>query len=76
MHSYFATQGKLTHAGGWYSVTAWACSQIQINTTPVKILKARPGQKQARVVAEVTPDGIHSVQAGRQVAVRSLHDKA
>ena len=76
MHSYFATQGKLTHAGGWYSVTAWASSQIQIDPTPVKILKARAGQKQARVIAEVTPEDIHSVQAGRQVAVRSLHGKA
>lgn len=76
MHCYFAIQGKHTHAGGWYSIATWATSQILLDSTTIKILKARAGEKNARVVAEITQEGMTAIENGRQVAVRSLSGKA
>jgi len=75
VHSFYAMQGKRTHSGGWYSVATWAKSQVNHDPMPVKILKARAGEKFARIVAEFTKDGMRGIQDGRQVAVRSLRGK-
>jgi len=76
MRSYFAAQGKRTYTGGWQAVLSWATEQAKKDPVPVKIIKARPGERQGRVVAEVTQEGIRAIRDGRQVSVRSLSGKA
>ena len=76
MRSYFAAQGRFTYAGGWYAVLAWADEQIKKDLTPIKVLTARPGEGYARVIAEITKDGMRLIEGGRQVPVRSLNGKA
>jgi hypothetical protein len=75
MRSYFATQGKRVHTGGWQSVLMWANEQIQTDPTPVKILTARGGDRAARVVAEVTREGGRLIEQGRQIPLRSFSGK-
>jgi hypothetical protein len=76
MRSYFATQGKRVHAGGWQSVLMWANEQIKIDQTLVKILTARAGDRTAKIVAEVTQEGGTLIEQGRQVPLKSLSGKA
>jgi hypothetical protein len=45
----------------------WARSQAA--KTPVKILRARAGERHARIVAEVTADGWRLVRGRRTAAV-------
>ena len=56
MRSYFATQGSLTYANGWYGVIQWAKAQLHAAPVPVKILTARPDSIYATIVAEVTEE--------------------
>lgn len=39
---------------------------------PAKIFRARGGEKEARVIAEATPDGIRFIRRGRVLAVHKL----
>ena len=76
MRSYFAAQSKRTYAGGWYAVLAWAGEQIKKDPTPIKLLTARPGERFAKIIAEITKDGMRIIEDGRQVSVKSLSGKA
>jgi len=51
----------------------WAVAQIQTDgKIIVKIFKARPQEKQARVIIEVTSDGWRGISQGRQFPISNL----
>lgn len=72
MKSYFAIQQKQTFAGGWMQCLRWARTCLEDNTAPVQILMARGGEKQARVIAEITPEGMRMIRRGRAMTIKGL----
>ena len=72
MRSYFAVQGKKLSQGGWLTVLDWSKRRIKISPLPVKLFTARGGDKNARVIAEITPDGARSIQDGRLISLKTL----
>ena len=75
MRSYFAVQDKAVFQGGWMSVCLWAKQRTTIDE-PVKILTARGGEKNVRIIAEVTPDGMRIISNGRVTSRKFIHGKA
>jgi len=74
MKTYCAIQGRTTHKDGLMGCMAWSAQQIQLDPTPIKILKARAGEPHATVIAEVTPDSVRFIADGRIVSTRALRD--
>ena len=72
MRSYFAVQGNMVYQGGWITVVDWGKRRIQISPLPVKLFTARGGDKNARVIAEITLDGERVIQDGRIVSLKAL----
>lgn len=72
MRSYFALQGNKLHQGGWLTVRDWGRRRIQISPSTVKLFTARGGDKNARVIAEITSDGERVIQDGRSVSLKAL----
>lgn len=75
IRSYFAVQGRRTYPGGWHTVLTWAGEQTKQDSVPVKIISARPGERNGRIIAEVTREGVRIINHGRQVAIRSINGK-
>lgn len=73
MHTYIAItgQGNAT-TGGWFQCLQWAKQQIEDTVTVVKVFVAKPGEKEARVVGEVSLDGVRFLPGERQLAIRKL----
>jgi hypothetical protein len=67
MSAYVAMARGATHWGSMGECIEWARSQAA--KTPVKILRARAGERHARIVAEVTADGWRLVRGRRTAAV-------
>jgi len=74
MTTYIASQRRTIHKNGLMGCLAWSAQQIKLDPTPVKILKARAGEPNATVIAEVTPDAVRFIANGRTVPARSLKD--
>jgi len=72
MQSYFAIQGQNKYQHGLMGCLAWSTQQIKLDPTPIKILKARAGEPNATVIAEVTPDSIRLINDGLTVSIRTL----
>lgn len=73
MRSYIAKSYGLVTAGGWGYCLNWAVDRIREDSSPlVKIHVVRAGEKQARVVAELTSEGIRLIPNGRYVSLRKL----
>ncbi len=74
MRSFVALQGgSKSFVGGWHAVTRWASHQVSDNASPVKIIRARAGDKYGKIVAEITREGLRRIPNGRQVAVRGRY---
>jgi len=74
MKTYIASQGRTIHKNGLMGCLAWSKQQIELDPTPIKILKARAGEPNATVIAEVIPGSIRFFADGRIVPARSLKD--
>ena len=72
MKSYFAIQKSNCFSGGWGSCIQWAQESLQDNSAPIQILIARAGEKKARVIAEITLEGIRMIRQGRSMDVKRL----
>ena len=57
---------------GWHGVLSWARVQIKCDETPIQLLRARGGDRDAVVIAEITKDDERLIQEGRRVEVRRL----
>ena len=75
MRSYFAVHGEDVFQGGWVSVYLWAKQRTATNE-PVKILTARGGEKNARIIAEVTLDNVRIIGNGRVMSRKLLNGKS
>jgi hypothetical protein len=76
MVSYFATCGRAVHSGGFVACVQWARERIKTDQAPVKIVRARAGEREGRVVVEVTQEGERTVPDGRRVPVAELRRSA
>ena len=73
MRTFFAAIGNIAFMGGLPECIAWAEVQIENRKARiVKILKARPNQKDARIIFEVTKDGTHATSNGRTISLSLL----
>jgi len=72
MRSYFAVQEKNIYQGGWLSVIDWARRRIQFNPSPIKLFTAHAGDKNARIIAEITPDRERAIKGGRIISLKTL----
>ena len=72
MRSYYAKQASIVHEGGWLAVVEWGRCSLKKNNVPVQLLTARPGEKYARVIGEISLDGERLVNQGRFLLVKSL----
>lgn len=59
-------QAQESYRGNLPNCLRWAEMQAEASGNPVKILVARPGSKEARIIAEATRDGLRAVHAGRK----------
>jgi hypothetical protein len=67
VHSYIALQGRETKGGTFAECVLWARARVCKGSPPVKIARARAGEKHARVVAEIAPEGERLIRGGRYV---------
>ena len=59
--------------GNWYQVTYYARMAITEDQHLIlKLYKARAGEKKARLIAEITRDGIRGIENGHQPTIRNL----
>lgn len=72
MRSYFALQGKQIFQGDWLTVLDWARQNILLDPTPVKLFTARGGERNARVIAEITRDSETSIKDGRTLSLKAF----
>ena len=57
------------HQGSWLDCLRWA---INSELPPVKILKVRAGEKNAKIIAEVENGLVRIIPQGRQVSHRAI----
>ena len=72
MRTFIAVQQKKVFNSGWSGCVKWAQEQLQDNPAPIQILLARGGEKTARVVAEIAPEGLRMIGQGRTVEIKGL----
>ncbi len=72
MRIYIAATKNHSYTNGWFNCLKWAQSEVGSLGTIIKIYVARPNVKTARIVAEVTIEGIRVIHNGRYVNLRSL----
>jgi hypothetical protein len=73
MKTFIASTGRQRISTSWYHALSWACEKVRVDADNiVKIYIARPGDKRARVVAEVTHEGIRQIEKGRLVDLKKL----
>lgn len=72
MRTFFAKQGNKIHNDGLDAVVQWARESIKCDPTPVKIFTARAGEKEAKVICEVTPEGEYVITNGRTLPLKDL----
>ncbi len=73
MPFYYAVSGHVAKSGGMVELCCWAQDRIAGNKAKiVKILKVRPGESTARIVLEITRDGITATRHARIVPLSVL----
>jgi len=72
MKTYIASQGRTIHKNGLMGCLTWSAQQIELDPAPIKILKARAGESNATVIAEVIPGSIRFIADGRIVPTKAL----
>ena len=73
MKTFYAVSSKLVKIGGLMECIYWAKSLIQNEKAKiVKIFMARPDEKEARAVFEVTCDGVIVIPCGRKIPIADL----
>lgn len=73
MLSFVGISRSGSHQGPWADCIAWCRDQVRADHTAVAhVLLCRGGEKQGRVVAEVTADNERRVTGGRVVPLRGL----
>jgi len=72
----FILTGQKNHSptmGNWHQVMHQAKKAITDNQNLIlKLYKARAGEKNARLIGEVTRDGIREIANGQQPTIRNL----
>ena len=68
MKIYVAIIGTEHHIDGWYGCLQWAGKQAR-HMQIVKIHVARAGEKDMRIVAEVTEKGVRLIKDGRVIPI-------
>jgi hypothetical protein len=77
MRVYFAISTKLVRMGSFNQCVKWAHSLIEEEKAKiVKIAKARPDEKEARIVCEVSKDGMRIIPSRRYVNLKLLKRQA
>ncbi len=77
MPLFYAQSQELAMIGSLSSCFRWAKASIDRDgNAVVKILKARPQEKYARVIIEVTKDGWIGIRDGRLIALSKLNKVA
>ena len=59
-------RAKASHINNMPACLKWAQDRARATGRPIKVLVARPDAKEARIVAEATPEGLRAVHAGRK----------
>ncbi|CAA9892796.1 conserved hypothetical protein [Candidatus Methylobacter favarea] len=72
MRTFFAIQQDKTSNSGWQQCLNWARQQIKEDDTPVQLLTARGGDKEAVVIAEITVERERMIENGRVLPVKRL----
>ena len=75
MRSFVAFHDSDQCWNGFVGCAAWAQAQVGNGASVVKIATARAGESHARIVAEVTTDGLRLVRSGRVVPIKSVRAK-
>jgi len=75
MRSFFAfhKQGGFQH--GFLRCLHWAEEEVRDGVPVVKIATARPADKNARIIAEVTGTGVRLIEGGRLVPLKRVQAK-
>ncbi|MEZ5919210.1 MAG: hypothetical protein R3D66_04690 [Alphaproteobacteria bacterium] len=73
MHLYFALSGNIAKTGRLGDLYQWSSSRISSGKAKIiKIVKARPGEVKARIVLEVTAEGVTQTPGGRVVNLYTI----
>ena len=75
MRSFFAfhKQGGVQH--GFLRCLHWAEAEVRNGVPVVKVATARPADRDARIVAEVTESGVQRIEGGRLIPVKTLEKR-
>jgi hypothetical protein len=79
MHFFYAVSGNIAKSGELHELCRWSQNRIAMGKAKiVKILKARSGEHNARIVFEITAEGIARTPHGRVINLvalkRAVHD--
>ncbi|WP_077529389.1 hypothetical protein [Vreelandella utahensis] len=66
-----ATGNDFTH-GNWLHCIRWSRVRAEATGNPYVIAVARPGEKYAPLVAEVTADGVRPLSGGRYLRTKRM----
>ena len=73
MKTFVAICQDKSFSGGWLQSMNWAVECVRYDlSSVVKVLAVRAGERQGRVVAEFTDDGIRMISDGRCIPLRKL----
>ena len=73
MHTFIAISGEETFRGALPSCLDWSIKQIKKDKGKVaKIFHARGGEKEMKVVTEVTQGGVRLIPHGRRTHIRKF----
>lgn len=73
MRVFIALHNRDIHRGGYVECLLWARRKAASEPAkPALVLTAKPGDKAARIIAEVTAAGERIILSGRLVPIRKL----
>lgn len=73
MHVFFAVSGSVSKTGTLLQLHEWSMSRINSHQAKlIKILKARPNDSHARVIMEISHEGITLTPSGRILELKAL----
>ena len=72
MRSFFAFHKDAGIQHGFFGCLHWAEAEVGNGVSVVTIATARPDDKNARIVAEVTESGVQRIKGGRLIPVKTL----
>lgn len=75
MRSFFAFHKKGGIQHGFLRCLHWAEAEVRNGVPIVKVATARPADRDARIVAEVTESGVRPIEGGRLIPVKRVQVK-